>query len=111
MSAGKYNILIEQGATFKKIITLKDANNVPINLSTYSIASYCKAKVTDTVSLFQFTVVIEDALTGKFSLNLTKTQTEALNFTTAVYDVELTVGSIVSRLLEGSVVLSKGVTQ
>lgn len=109
--AGKYNILIEQGATFQKTITLKDTLNQPINLNGAQILSYIKTRITDSDPTVEFTIIIEDAAAGKFSINLTATQTEALDFKTGVYDIEVNIGGIVTRILEGSVVLSKGVTQ
>jgi hypothetical protein len=111
MAAGKYNILIEQGATFKKVIRLLDQAGTPTNLTGGTVSAFCKARVTDATPLFTFTIVVEDVLDGTFSLNLTKAQTELLNFTTAVYDIEIDIGGIVTRILEGNVVLSRGVTQ
>jgi len=35
MSAGKYNFTCEQGATFDRIITYKDANGTAVDLSNY----------------------------------------------------------------------------
>ena len=36
MAAGKYNIVIEQGATYQVEIQYKDSNNLPIDLSGYN---------------------------------------------------------------------------
>ena len=111
MAAGKYNLLIEQGSTFKKIIKLKSADNVPTNLTGAVITAYLKNRLSDSTPIVAFTVVLEDALLGKFSINLTAVQTDALTFKTGVYDIEVNIGGIITRVLEGNVVLSKGVTQ
>jgi len=112
MSAGKYNIIIEQGSTFTKDITLKDHAGVVINLTGCTFAAQCRQKASDASPLFSFTAVCSAPTTGKFTLSLTSVQTSAFNFKPAVYDVEITYpGSIVKRVLEGSVVLSKEVTR
>ena len=36
MAAGKYNIVIEQGATYQVELQYRDSNNNPIDLSGYS---------------------------------------------------------------------------
>jgi hypothetical protein len=57
-----------------------------------------------------FTVTI-DALNGEVTLSLTATQTAALTAGRYVYDVELTIGSTVSRVIEGIVTVTPEVTK
>lgn len=112
MAAGKYNIIIEQGSTFEKIITLKDSAGVAINLTGCSVAAQVREKISSSTALFSFTCAITDAVNGKIKISLTKSQTTELTFKTAIYDLELTYPStITKRILEGSVVLSKEVTK
>lgn len=112
MPAGKYNIIIEQGSTFNNIITLTDRNGVAINLTGSSVVAQVREKKTSIDVLFSFTCAIIDAINGKIKISLTKDQTAALSFKTAVYDLEITYSdNSTKRILEGSVVLSKEVTK
>jgi hypothetical protein len=48
---------------------------------------------------------------GSVGIFISATSSSALDFTEAVYDLEITSGSIVTRILEGKVKLSKEVTR
>ena len=110
MAAGKYNLLIEQGSTFKKIITLKDNAGVVTNLTGATFKSQIKTRAGGTL-IIEFTMVGDDLVNGKFSLNLTALQTTALSFNSAVYDIEVVYSNLtVERLIEGNVSLSKEIT-
>ncbi len=119
--AGRYDLTVEQGATFTKTMYLKDSTGAVINLSAYSgrgqIRKYHRS---DDIQV-SFVVTITGA-TGKVVISLTAAQTAALvaGEDTAdvrskyVYDIELydTVTQIiVRRILEGDVYVSPEVTR
>lgn len=111
MAAGKLNLEIEQGATFRRAITVTDVNGVAINLANTTIEGKAKQRLNSSEYLFSFTISDRIDNQGKFTISLSANQTSLLDFSTGVYDIEIQFleGTII-RLLEGSVVLNKGVT-
>ncbi len=123
MSAGIYNTVIEQGATFFRTCTYKDANGTAINLTGYTIRGKLKRFPQDKIAAATFTCTILDqtSYTGKFTIGLSATQTAALEcdesdtpgvrkLTKYMYDIELVSGSNVYRELEGVFYVSPEVT-
>lgn len=114
MIAGQHDMVIEQGATFLRTCQYKDASGTPVNLTGRTVAAKARYfKEATGAALITFTCTIANAMTGTFTIGLTSTETAALDFIRAFYDVELTVtatGAVV-RLLEGTVILSKEVTR
>ena len=56
MAAGYHHFIIEQGATFKHTLTLKDANGTLINLSGYSAEMDLRKNQDDTSEVITLTV-------------------------------------------------------
>ena len=112
MSAGKHNINIEQGATFKLQLTVSTNDGTPVNLVGYQVRGQVRIQFEDTTPTATFTCVITDAANGKVEVTLSAATTTALSFTKGVYDIELvTPASNVVRLLKGNAILSKEVTK
>jgi hypothetical protein len=138
MSAGKYSFTIEQGATLNFEIQYRDGNGVPVDLTGYTgfmqiRSGYSGSAGTVTYLTFnplsgsQYTTnpqTIDGAYISFSGSNLTTTPesgsigiyagwgaTQGLTFTgNAYYDLEITSGSIRTRLLEGLVQLDQQVT-
>lgn len=121
MTAGRYNITIEQGATFVLPITVADTisgSSVERDLTGYTARMGIKQLVTDTAfiaylhtSSGEITIDADQVTnTGELSVTLSATSTAAFDFDNAVYDLELVNGAVVERLLEGKVKLKKEVT-
>lgn len=117
MAATKYNLTIEQGATFVFQITITDkSTGLARDLSNYTargmIRDYIEAP--DPLAVFTFAPLTND---GVIRMSLPSTITSALAFsnTSGVYDVELVENGSnpenVERLLQGSTFLSKEVTR
>lgn len=126
MAAGTYDILIEQGATFSIILSLKDENFVAIDLTGLTFRGYIKKAFTDvtTEAEFNFEVLDQDdeATKGKVKVTLTPTQTADMTtnasgtsrtITTMVYDIESlnNVTDEVTRWLQGEAKVSPEVTK
>lgn len=119
MAATVQDILIEQGATFRKTLTVKDALGVVVNISAWTGRGKLKAKATDTVSLADFTFDFTQGALGKVSFELVATVTDGLvttgekysAFTKLVYDVELVDGAEVYRAANGFANVSPSVTK
>ena len=118
MSAGTYNFTIEQGTTFTRTFWYKDSSGEPINLSGYNIRMDIKnsydsaALATFSTSTGHFTLSTpaDGTIPNQINLLVNATETAALNFSGALYDIELINGDIVTRLLQGRIKLSPEVT-
>ena len=115
MAAAKYKLKIEQGATWRKVFVWKAAG-VPVDMTGWKARMQIREAVDADEILQELTsenggIAIEPLL-GQFTLKLTDTQTSALEFDEAVYDVELIApnGDVI-RVMQGVVTLSPEVTR
>lgn len=113
MPAGKLNIQIEQGATFRKVLTWRDKTKRPVVMTGFSALMQVRDKTGGEVLLELSTVNGRIVLgaAGKITLALTGAETEALAFAAGIYDLKLWAGAEEIRLLEGRVSVSPSVTK
>lgn len=111
MAAGKYNFVIEAGATYTTTITYVNNtdSNIPITRARLSVKDHItdetyvyRATTNNTLDVGAFQHMTLLTPSGKFSLTIPSTVTAGFTFNQGVYDCEvfLTDGSIV-RILEG----------
>ena len=111
MAAGTYNFIVEQGATFNRILTVKE-NNSAMNLTGYSVASKMRSTHDSSTVVGTFTCTISNASSGIITMTMTPAVTGASEEGIYVYDLEITSGSgIVTRLLEGEITTNPEVTR
>lgn len=115
MTAGIYNFTIDQGSDWNLNVIYKDANDVPINLTGYTAAMQLRQNYnSDTAELTLSTanggIVITGAL-GKLVLTATAAQTGALDSGFYVYDLEITSGGVVTRIIQGQITVAGEVTR
>jgi hypothetical protein len=125
MPAGKYNLLIEQGATFELELQYKDSNGVVVDLTGYSGRLQIRPSIgSPTAYLCLSSSLNPDGTglnfsgsngttpptSGSIGVYISATTSSMLTFNTGVYDLEIASGSFVTRLLQGNVQLSKEVT-
>jgi hypothetical protein len=125
MAAGVYDILVEQGATFSMILTLKDEYKNAIDLTGLTFRGKIKKAFTDTTSQADFVFNVFDqsdsSTKGQVEVKLTATQTAAMSaptkgaartLTMMVYDIESeSLAGEVVRWLQGDVSVSPEVTK
>lgn len=117
MTPGKLALTIYQGATFRRVVRLKDDAGDAIDLSGATVRMHVRAKVTTATTLLELNeangrALITDAAGGEITLLVSAADTAALTFDSAVYDLEIEyAGSMVDRVLYGAVKLSKEVTR
>ena len=105
------NLTVDQGATFNAQIDVSDDGGNSQNLTGYSVAGQIR-KTYDSTTYTAFTASVSNATGGTISISLTATQTNALKAGRYVYDVEITSsGGVVTRVLEGQVEVTPGVTR
>ena len=125
MAAGRYNIVIEQGATYQIELQYKDSNNTPINLSGYSGRMQIRPSIGSPTSYLYLSSSLQPDGTGlnfsgsngttppasgSIGIFISATTSSLFTFINGVYDLEIQSGSIVTRLLQGNVQVSKEVT-
>ena len=117
MSAGRYDILIEQGADLSLDIDYKDnAGDLLALGSGYTASMKIKESVggTEIASLTNGSGITLASTSPNISIFIANTATANYDFDDAVYDFELTNTTpnpdTVSRVLEGKVTLSRNVT-
>jgi hypothetical protein len=113
MAAGKYNMLIQQGATYNQTITLKDPiSNEPVDITGCTAAAMVREQYSDTTPVATFTCMIATGSDGVIQISLTPEQTSAISIERGVYDLELTyIGGTKDRIIQGNVVISKEATK
>ncbi len=125
IDTNKYNLTMWQGATFGLAITVKDANNAVMNLSSYTArmqirSSYSSGSATESLTTTNGEITIS-AATGNVALELAAARTANISVdmnngkpprSTYVYDLELIDGAgKVSKLLYGDVLVYGEVTR
>ena len=78
MAAGQLNILVEQGATFERTLTVESVPGTPLNLTGYAFAGKMKKNFTDANAAATFSFTITNAAAGQVKWALTAQQTAAL---------------------------------
>lgn len=122
MSAGKFDILIEQGADFVLSLQLTDSSEDPINIAGDSFTGQIRKSPESTIVIATFSSTIVSEEDGKVDITLSDTITAAISVddsgdckrvkTCYIYDIERTRASgRVDRLLEGNVSVSPEVTK
>ena len=124
MAAAKYNINIEQGATFTLNCTMEDSAGTPVNLTGYTfsgkiretiaspshVAAFTFTLLNQGTSPGQFTVVLSSAITAAIPCNLRPNADRPL--TQYFYDIEvLKTDSTTDRVFEGKAFVSPEVTR
>ena len=111
MAAGKHNILIEQGATYSKTLTIKDTSGDPVNLTGKTFASKLRRRPTDTNAAATFTFTVLNAAAGTVRWSMPATTTSGIVAEPHYYDLEMTDGATVTRLMEGTAFVPFEVTK
>ena len=105
------NLTVDQGSTFSASIDITDTENNILVLTGYTVAGQIR-KTYDSSTAVSFTASVSNASTGEVTISLTPVQTNALVAGRYVYDVEITsAGGTVTRVIEGQLEVTPGVTQ
>ena len=105
------NLTVDQGTTFSANVDVSDESGNAQNLTGYSVAGQIR-KSYDSSGYTAFTATITNAAQGTINISLAPTVTNGLTAGRYVYDVEVTSGGgVVTRVLEGQVEVTPGVTR
>ena len=120
MSSGSYSFEIEQGVDLSKTFTWKNAAGVAINIAGYTFRMMARNDYGDATPVISLSTVatpggiaiVGDGSAGQFTITMTAAVTALFNFSSLKYDLEAVSGAgAVTRLLEGTITLSKEVTK
>lgn len=115
MTAGIYNATIDQGSIWNVTLVYKDSNNVPVNLTGYTAAMQLRQNYNSELADLTLTTanggITITGATGTIVISATATQTGLLTPGFYVYDLELTSGSNISRLIQGQITVAEQVTR
>ena len=116
MTAGILNLTVEQGATFSRVITWRDANEAAINLTGYTARMQARRSIGAGSTFINLTTenggITLGGAAGTITLTISATDTAALTEQSGHYDLEVvSAGGVVTRLLQGEITVSKEVTR
>jgi hypothetical protein len=116
MSAGIYDIYIEQGATYNQPLVWKDSSGTAVNVTGYTARMQIRKTVDATTIILTLTTengrITVGGSNGLITLLVSAADTAALTTFCGVYDLEvISPAGVVTRLLEGQVEVSKEVTR
>ncbi len=112
MPAGIYNFKIEQGSTFERILTVRQKNGAPVDLTGYTAEGQMREKADSQGIAAVFTMTfLEPRTEGKLKISLAASATAMLPARVYAYDLELGIDGRVERLLQGKAVVSAEVTR
>ena len=104
-------LLIEQGATFSTTVNVEDTAGAAINLFGYSASSQMRKSFYATSNTI-ITSTITGNANGEITLSMTAANTANLAPGRQVFDLLITSPtSVKTRVVEGIIVISPGVTQ
>jgi hypothetical protein len=114
-----YNSTIDVGSNWAVTFEYKDTDGDPINLTGYTAAMQVRTTPeasTALISLATGSGITITGATGTIAVQITAAQSNSLTASTQagtpyVYDLEITSGSVVTRLVQGILTASANVTR
>lgn len=119
MAILNFNFTIEQGSTYSKPFAWKNSSGTAMDLTDCTLRMMIRRDVNDALPILSLTsnppaglTILAPPTNGQFRIDITASQTAALVFSEAKYDLEVqdALGTVV-RLLEGTITLSKEITR
>jgi hypothetical protein len=100
------NLYVDQGTTFSTSVLVTNDDGSAFDLTGYTVAAQIRKSYSSSTA-----TVADPSTAGQINLSLTATQTGTLEEGRYVYDVEVTSGVTVTRVIEGLVTVSPQVTK
>ena len=117
MAAAQVDLVIEQGSTFVQQFLWTNSAGQAADLTGYIGRMQIRQTQASTTTIANLTSanggITTGGTAGTVTINISATDTAAMTFASAVYDLELVAPDTVTvtRLVQGSVTLSKEVTR
>lgn len=112
MSAGTYNLVIDQGSDFALDLVIKQSGTA-LNLANYSGRAQLRTSVDASSVSASFSVTVTNAANGALKMQLPAATSSGISAGQYVYDLEIFTAndSIVKRIIQGNVTLTPEVTR
>ena len=111
MSAGTYNLVVDQGSDFALDLVIKQAG-AALNLSSYSGRAQLRTAHSASSASASFTVTVTNATEGALKIQLSASTTTSLAAGQYVYDLEITSSAgTVTRIIQGNITVTPEVTR
>ncbi len=110
MAAYISNIVIDAGADFDQIFNLENVANAPLDLTGYTATSKLKKHPASLNNTATFIVSFPNRTQGQIKISLGSTLTSAIKAGRYSYDILLNDGSVKTRIVSGSAIVTAGVT-
>ena len=110
MAAYISNIVIDAGADFDQIFNLENIANAPLDLTGYTATSKLKKHPASLNNTATFVVSFPNRTQGQIKISLGSTLTSAIKAGRYSYDILLNDGSLKTRIVSGSAIVTAGVT-
>ncbi len=104
------NITIPIGSDFEQTFSVENVNDTPLNLTVYTGAAALKKHPASLTVTAPFEVTFPDRVNGKVKISLGSSITSAIRPGRYSYDLVLFDGAKTSRVIEGSAIVTPGVT-
>jgi hypothetical protein len=105
----KANIVIDQGTDFSAVVDVVDTSGNAYDLQGYTVAAQMRKNYTSSAATTF--VGSHNGIGGAITLSLSNTVTAALEPGRYLYDVEITSGGVVTRVVEGIATVTPGMTR
>jgi hypothetical protein len=115
MTPGSLDFLMPKGSTFSRTLTWKVSGSA-VNLTNYTARMQARTSHISGTAVLTLTTengkITLGGAAGTITINLTATETAAITQQSLAYDLELvSAGGVVTRLVEGQIVLTPEVTR
>ena len=112
MSAGTYNLIIDQGSDFALDLVIKQGGTA-LNLTNYTGRAQLRTTVDASSASATFSVTVTNAANGALKMQLPAATSSGISAGQYVYDLEIFTAndSIVKRIIQGDVTLTPEVTR
>ena len=110
MAAYISNIVIDAGADFEQVFNLESSSNAPLDLTGFTATSKLKKHPASLNDKASFVVSFPNRTQGELKIALGSSITSTLKAGRYSYDVLLNDGSLKTRIVSGSAIVTAGVT-
>lgn len=113
--AGRYDTICDQGATYERVVILRDAAAGLVDLTNFTAKMQIRSTAASPTVIKELTTenggITLGGVTGTISLLITATDTAAMAAGNYVYDVNLVSGGTINKPLYGTFTVRAGVTR
>jgi hypothetical protein len=104
------NLSIDQGSDFTEELKVRDATGGIVDLTGYTVKSEIRRHPSSDTK-YDFDCTITSVIQGLVSIQLTSTASNLIKPGRYQYDVEVKKGTVVTRILEGQIEVTAGITR